>query len=85
MSNFNRLVETVTYVERALSKTKPETTVVSVEEKKTKAIIFKSLQREEFVEVTKSLKIEKEIPKSSKTLQFSPFPDEVQLVAPKAE
>ena len=63
-SNFNGLVNTVAYVERALSKYKPAILVVSDEEKeKAKAIIFKFIQREQFGERVKSLKIEKEVPK----------------------
>ena len=76
-SNFNRLVNTVAYVQRALNKHKPGTLVVSIEEReKAKATIFKLLQREHFGEEVKSLKAEKEIPKGSKILQFSPFLDE---------
>ena len=72
-SNFNRLVNTVAYVQRALNKDKPATLVVNIEEKeKAKATIFKLLQQEQFGEEMKSLKGEKEIPKISKTLQFSP-------------
>ena len=74
---FNRLVNRVAYVQRALSKYKPATLVVSIEKKeKAKAITFKLLQREQFGEEIKSLKAEKEIPKGSKTLRFSPFLDE---------
>ena len=83
-SNFNRLVNTVAYVQRAPSKYKPATLVVSIEEReKAKAIIFKLLQREQCVEEMKSLKFEKEIPKGSKILQFSPFIDEEGLIRAK--
>ena len=76
-SNFSRLVNTMAYVRRASSKYKPATLLFSVEEKeKAKAIIFKLLQREQFGEEMKSLKVEKEIPKSSKILHFSSFLDE---------
>ena len=75
-SNFNRLVNTVAYVQRALNKHKPATLVVSTEEReKAKATIFKLLQREHFGEEMKSLKAGKEISKGSKILQFSPFLD----------
>ena len=76
-SNFSRLVNTVAYVQRALNQHKPATFVVSIEEKeKAKATIFKLLQQEQFGEEMKSRKAEMEIPKGSKTLQFSPFLDE---------
>ena len=40
-SNFNRLVKTMAYVQRALNKHKPTTLVVSIEEReKVKATIF---------------------------------------------
>ena len=75
-NKFNRLVNTVEYVQRVLSKQKPATFVISIEEReKAKAIIFKLLQREQFGEEMNSLKAETEIPKSSKILQFSPFLD----------
>ena len=83
-SNFNRLVNTLAYVQRALSKHKPAKYVVRVEEReKAKAIIFKLLQREQFGEEMKSLKAEKEIPKCSKILQFSPFISEEGLIRAK--
>ena len=72
------------HVRRAFSKNKPATLFISAEEKeKAKAIIFKLLQQEQFVEEMKSVKIEKEIPKSSKFLQFSPFLDEEGLICAK--
>ena len=77
-SNFNRLVA---YVQRALSKYKPSTLVVSIEEKeKAKATIFKLLQQAQSGGEMKSLKAEKEIPKGSKILHFSPFLDEEGLI-----
>ena len=80
-SNFNRLVNTVAYVQRALNKRKLATIVVSIEEReKAKATIFKLLQHEEFGEEKKSLKAEKEIPKGSKILQFSPFLEEEGII-----
>ena len=76
-SNFNKLVNTVAYVQRALNKHRPAKLIASIEEReKAKATIFKLLQQEEFGDVMKSLKTEKEIPKGSKILQFSPFLDE---------
>ena len=70
-SNFNRLVNTVAYLQRKLNTLKPATIVVSIEEReKAKATVFKLLQQEQFGEEMKSLKAEKEIPKGSKTLQF---------------
>ena len=60
--------------------------VVSIEEReKAKATIFKLLQQEQFGEEMKSLKVEKEIPKSSKILQFSPFLYEEGLIRPKRQ
>ena len=71
-SNFNRLVNTV-----ALINYKPAALVVRIEEpEKAKAINFKLLERKQFGEGMKSLKAENEIPKGSKTLQFSTFLDE---------
>ena len=83
-SNCNRLVNTMAYVGRAFSIYKPATLLASVEEKeKAKAIIFKLLQREQFVEEMNSLKVEKELPKSSIFLQFSPFLDEEGIICAK--
>ena len=83
-SNFNRLVNAVAYVRQAMSKHKPVTLIVGVEEReKAKATIFKLLQQEQFSEELKSLRAEKEIPKSSKILQFSPFLDEEGLIRAK--
>ena len=67
-----------------MSKHKPVTLIVSVEEReKAKATIFKLLQQEQFSEEMKSLRAEKEIPKSSNILQFSPFLDEEGLIRAK--
>ena len=83
-SNFNRLVNTMAYVQRALNKHKPATLVVSIEEReKAKATIFKLPQQEQFGEEKKSLKAEKEILKGIKILQFSPFLDEDGLIRAK--
>ena len=84
VSNFSILVNTVAYVQRALNKHKPALLVVSIEEReKAKATIFKLLHQEQFGEEMKSLKAEKEIPKRSKILQFSPFIDEEGLFRAK--
>ena len=49
--NFSRLLNTVAYVQRSLSKWKPATLLVSIEEReKAKAIIFKLLQQDQFGE-----------------------------------
>ena len=83
-SNFSRIVNTVAYVQRALSKYKPATLVGSIEEReKAKAIIFKLLQREQFGEEMKSLKAENEIPEGSIILQCSIFLDEEGLIRAK--
>ena len=83
-SNFNRLMNAVAYVRRAMSKHKPATLIVSIEEReKAKATIFKLLQQEQFSEEMKSFRAEKEIPKSSKILQFSPFLDDEGLIRAK--
>ena len=83
-SNLNRIVKTEAYKKRALSKNKPDALVISIEEReKANAIIFKLLQQEEFGDELKSLKVEKEIPKGSKILQFSPFLNEKRLIRAK--
>ena len=83
-SNFNRIVNTVAYVQRLLNKRKPATLIVNIEEReKAKATIFKLLQQEQFGEEMKSLKAEKEIPKGSKILQFSVFLDGDGLIRAK--
>ena len=65
------------YVKRVFRKHKPATKTLSVEEREgAQASIFRLLQREQFAEEMKSLKAEKEIPKNSKILQFSPFIDQ---------
>ena len=82
--NFDRLVNTVAYVQRALNKYKPVKLLVSVEEReKAKATIFKFLQQKQFGEEMNSLKAEKEIPNGSKILQFSPLIDEEGLIRAK--
>ena len=84
-SSFNRPVNTVAYVWRALCKYKPATLVVSIEEReKEKSIIYKLLQQEQFGEEVKSLKAKKEIPKGSKILQLPPFIDEEGHIQAKA-
>ena len=59
LSNFNRLVNTMAYVERASNNVKPTTVVIiSFEERaKERAIISKSPQREQFADDIKSLKV----------------------------
>ena len=77
-SIFRELVNTVTCVQRALSKYKPATLVVDFYEKQTaEVIIFKLLQ---IGEEMKSLKAEKEIPKCSQIIKLSHFIDEEQFV-----
>ena len=83
-SNFNRLVNTMAYVQRALMKKKPATKMIGIENNEdAKATIFRLLQQEQFAEELKSLKAEKEIPKGSKILQFSPFIDQRGLIRAK--
>ena len=83
-SNFNRLVTSLAYVQRTCSKYKPATLVVIDDERETaKAIIVKLLQQEQLGQEMKSLKAEKEIQKSTKILQFSPFLDEERLIQAK--
>ena len=72
------------YVQRVFKKHKPATKTLSVEEREgTHASIFRLLQQQQFAEEMKSLKAEKEIPKNSKILQFSPFLDQRGLVRAK--
>ena len=71
LSNFNRLVNTMAYVQRVFRKHKPATKTLSVEEREgAQAGIF-SLQQQEFAKEMKSLKAEKEILK--KTAKSSSF------------
>ena len=71
------------YVQRAL-KRKPATKMIGIEENEdAKATIFRLLQQEQFAEEMKSLKAEKEIPKSSKILEFSPFIDQRERIRAK--
>ena len=80
-SDFNRLVNTMAYVQRVFRKHKPATKTLSVEEREgAQANIFRLLQQEQFAEEMKSLKVEKEMPKTSKILQFSPFIDQQGLI-----
>ena len=83
-SNFNRLLNTMAYVQRALRKKKPATKMIGIEEKEdAKATVFRLLQQEQFAEEMKSLTAEKEIPKGSKILQFSLFIDQRGLIRAK--
>ena len=60
--------------------------MIGIEEKEdAKATIFRLLQQEKLAKEMKSLKAEKEIPKSSKILEFSPFIDQRGLSRAKAE
>ena len=80
-SNFNRLVNTMAYVQRIFRKHKPATKTLSVEEREgAQGSIFRLLQQEQFAEEMKSLKAEKEILKNSKILQFLPFIDQQGLI-----
>ena len=80
-SSFNRLVNTMAYVQRVFIKHKPATKTLSVEEREgAQASIFRILQREQFAEEMKSLKAENEIPKNNKILQFSSFIDQPGLI-----
>ena len=80
-SNYNRLVNTMAYIQRVFKNHKPATKTLSVEEREgAQASIFRLLQQEHFAEEMKSLKAEKEIPKNSKILQFSPFIDQQGLI-----
>ena len=80
-SNFNRLVNAMTYVQRAFRKHKPATKTLNVEEREGAQVsIFRLLQQEQFAEEMKSLKAEKEILENFKILQFSPFIDQQGLI-----
>ena len=68
-------------MQRVFKKHTPATKTLSVEETEgAQASIFRLLQQEQFAEEMKSIKAEKEIPKNSKTLQFSPFIDQQGLI-----
>ena len=72
------------YAQRALRKKKPATKMIGTEVKEdAKTTIFSLLQQEQFAEEMKSIKDEKEIPKGSKILQFSPFNDQRGLIRAK--
>ena len=80
-SNFNRLVNTLEYVQPVFKKHKPATKTLSVEEREcAQAGIFRLQQQKEFAEEMKSLMFEEEIPKNSKTIQLSPFFDQQGLI-----
>ena len=80
-SNFDRLVNTMAYVQRVFKKHKPATKTLSVEEREgAQASIFRQQHQEQFAEETKFIKTEKEIPKNSKILRFSPFIDQQGLI-----
>ena len=68
-------------MQRVFRKHKPATKKLSVEEREgAQAGIFRVLQQEQFAEEMKSLMTEKEFPKNSKILQFSPFIDQQGLI-----
>ena len=72
-SNFNRLVNTVAYVQRALNKHKPATLVVSIEERrKAKATIFKLLQQDSLVTRSNLSKLKRKFQKSAKFYNSPP-------------
>ena len=74
-SIFNRLMNTVAYVQRVFNKHKPATLVVSFEEReKARATIFKLLQQEQFGEEMKSLKAEKGYSKRQQSSTILPLP-----------
>ena len=80
-SNYNQLVNKMAYIQRVFKKHKPATKTLSVEEREdAQASIFRLLQQEQFTEEMKSLRVEREIPKNSKILQFSPFIDQQGLI-----
>ena len=70
-SNFNRLVNTMAYVQRVLKIHNLATKTLSVEEREgVQASIFRLLQQEQFADEIKSLKAKKVIPKNSKNSSF---------------
>ena len=80
-SNFNRLVNTMAYVQRVFIKHKTATKTLSADEKDgAQAGIFRLLQQEQFAEEMKFLKAEKKILRNSKILLFSPFIDQQGLI-----
>ena len=69
-SNYNRLVNTMAYIQRVFKKHKPATKTLSVQEREdAQASIFRLLQQEQFTEEMKSLKAERG---NSKKQQNSP-------------
>ena len=70
-SNYNRLVNTMAYIQRVFKKHKPATKTLSVQEREdAQASIFRLLQQEQFTEEMKSLKAEREITKIAKSSSF---------------
>ena len=81
LSNFNQLVNTMAYVQRVFKKHTPATRTLNVEEREgAQASIFRLLQQKQFAEEMNTLKVVKEIPKNSQTLQSSSFIDQQGLI-----
>ena len=78
-------MNTVAFAKRALGRHKPAKLLVSFKEReKAKSKFFNHLQREQFGNEMKSLKVEKEIPKGGEILRFSPVIDEAEFVNAKS-
>ena len=74
------------YVQRVFKKNKPATKTLSVAGRDgAQASIFRLLQQEQFAEEMKSLKAEKEIPKTAKYSSFHLSLTKGDLFVPKAE
>ena len=85
-SIFNRLVNTMAYVQRVFRKHKPATKTLSAEEKEgAQASIFRLLQQERFAEEIKSLKAEKKFQKTAKSSSFYHLLTSKDLFVLKAE
>ena len=83
-SNFNRLVNAVAYIKRAISKAKPAEKMLQINEREiAKMKIFRLIQQEQFPEEIAALQTGKQLPRSSKLLQFDPFLDENGLLRAK--
>ena len=80
-SNFNRLLNTIAYVQRVFKKDKPATKLQSIAEREgAQTGIFRLLQQEQFAEEMQSLKDERKLQKTAK-LQFSPFIGQQGLIS----
>ena len=74
LSIFNQLVNKMAYGQQGLKQTKRSTEIIDNEEKENaNIVILKLLQQEQFIEEIKSLKPEKEIPKSETILHLWPL------------